>query len=1405
MTEMLVKMGPEVSPEEVEKVAELVQDSSSDIRSDNVQEIADMAKDIKTELEPSEVKTIANLVEKAGPQLTMREMQMIAKMTAQKTGMTKKPTMKDVAMIANIVAEVGPRLSNSEAALISMMTVKSENEGGESGKMEKEIAKVVASVGERVTKSEEKMVKMEVKKMNPAIDENEAEVMTKVLVAIGPDVSPEEVKEVADLVQDPSSDIDTNNIEDVVEMANEIDTELEPAEVKTMANLIEKAGPHLTMREMQMISRMTAQKTGGPKASVKEVAMLAKIVDEVGPNLSDTDATLISLMTKAKSDGDKAAGNDNLGEAVVETVSKMGNTITEPEKQVIIEVIQNVTAHQIPPVEAEMMAEVIQKAGTDISAEKVEMLAEVVVQADNIDTPEKMKNVTEIVEDMVTVQIEATEVMTVANVMEHMMGGAQKVMTASEGMEVARVTQQLGVDVTTKEIEAVHEIMEVVQAPLSMEDAKVVEVVSEILEEEKKEEIALKKEDIEHLADMMSSPHASLMDPPAVANMVEKMMKKAATKVDKVEVMAQILVEISPNVTPQNISEVAKLVVEDNTDDVTMRDVKEMANAARKLNTDLSFEEVKAIAEVKAESSRTVMSFNEMKQAVVEANEVGDKPIEMKDVQVVAEMIDIIKAEAGNNDKIELVAIMTMVAKVDIISPEPSHRFTTTGTNTEKPMTDKEAENLVEMVEKVAEMRGETQDQMEKIVAQEILQMTSLDLTVENAETAVKIMEEVEDLDSQMVKKVIETIEKEPVDLSVDNVETVAELAEELSEDIEPIDMVVVSNLVSRMGPNLSHRQMEMVARLAASSDVQVDMEDVAVIKEIANELGKEISQPEAELVLMMSEDKEAADSEAEKPMDMKEATIVADAMQSMGTFMTSDEISDLKAMISKASPQLDNNEVGLMTEVLLKVGPDVDAQLVEKVAEVTDKVSETMTPHMVDMIADMAEELDSKLSAEEVTKVVELVQKAGSVMSPRELKMIQRMTKKDQIDLKAKDIQVVNEMVKMLGPEVKEEEVELVALITEEVGNKATDASAEKLVETLKDMQGKSVSLEALEELENEIEKMEPLMTNSKAQVMSQVLVEADAEKLNSNDVEELAEIVMQTSDDITPGDVEEIAEIARSGDSEMTEKEVKVVADMTAKFGQSLSNREVHMIARMMRSSGLVVSMNDIVMVSDIVKMMGTNEITKEDAKLVAKLTEMVSDEPTAIDKPKPLSTKKPFIRVSSLPQKPTVSSLPNRPPRFKMRVKNKGRKGASRPPPRTYVPTTTTEMPPIEMTRMPIRIKQEDGEFGLKRPTSMLDSSIPTFDQEPIMENLPNFPKPMRPTLESLTTTESERNVEDSTKIRLEEFLMRNRPTPFRTMFPRYVLFLKSDYMRKVIISAMYVLFDFPVRIRQKKQIS
>ena len=74
----------------------------------------------------------------------------------------------------------------------------------------------------------------------------------------------------------------------------------------------------------------------------------------------------------------------------------------------------------------------------------------------------------------------------------------------------------------------------------------------------------------------------------------------------------------------------------------------------------------------------------------------------------------------------------------------------------------------------------------------------------------------------------------------------------------------------------------------------------------------------------------------------------------------------------------------------------------------------------------------------------------------------------------------------------------------------------------------------------------------------------------IKKNIFRELADIIMEASDDITPGEIEAIADVARDTDNELEKTEIKVVAEMSAKLGESLSNREVNMIGRMMRSSG-------------------------------------------------------------------------------------------------------------------------------------------------------------------------------------------------------------------------------------------
>lgn len=603
------------------------------------------------------------------------------------------------------------------------------------------------------------------------------------------------------------------------------------------------------------------------------------------------------------------------------------------------------------------------------------------------------------------------------------------------------------------------------------------------------------------------------------------------------------------------------------------------------------------------------------------------------------------------------------------------------------------------------------------------------------------------------------------VDIKPDDVEKIVEVTQNLDKDITPMEVKVVANLVSRMGPVITEREKQMMTRLAASSNVDLDLKEVDVLTEVTNEIGTDLNDAEVDLVVMLANSGEDKES---KVVAMDDAAEIADVVQSMGAFMSSKEVDELKDVIREKAPALDEREVSVMTEVLVQVGPDVDANVVAKVAEAADK---DLSPHAVDMLADMAKKIDAKITADKMEMVVDLVEKSGQTISPREMQMIQRMSQKANLTLSQADVKIVEDMVKMLGGKPTEKQVQLIAVLTEELGRKEENVNAEKLMDALVAMDGRPKGLGEMQALENLIETMEPLMTKSKAQVMSQVLVEADPHKMDMADLKELAEIVMQTSDDITPGDVEVVAQVARKGDEELTEKEVKVVAEMSSKFGDALSQREVQMIARMMRSSGLSMTLNDIVMVSDVTKVLGVDEISDNDAKLIAKMTEILSD--NSNEGQVFTTTSKPFVRISMLPQKPTVVSLPEvtrrpSPPRIKMNMQLKNH----RPPPSLYVPTEE----PVTLPPQPAN----DGDFGLRdmrirMRTTTTTTTTPAPEvpkSNPMMTFFNRDPlKDIKPTLDTLRTTTDAFNLElpeQSTQIKLEEFLMRNRPTPFRS-FP------------------------------------
>ena len=1403
MAQVLVEVMPEVTPELVHNVSAVLSSQPPNLDAAKVEMIGEVLEEsppLTQEVSPEIIEMVAEMAVEEH-----MEPQDVAKMiNAEMDKDIQESDVETIQKVAEAVKEQNTVLEEADLEVISIIMTKAaakepinviqmmkgpEKSRGQNGISKNEaefLSQVVKLFGMRVTPTEKAELEVEVKKAAPEMNESQAEVMTQMLVEMGPEVPAQEIEEMAEMIADPSLDIRADNVKKVVEMAKKSEAVMEAEEIKDMADMMKKIGPNLSRREMHMITRMTGLKQ-------RDAMRMAQVIQEIGPVITDNEANLISMMTKL----DEPVSMEpemSVGEAVAKEIEKMGEAITNAEKKVVIEAIVNATAAVAEPVsekEAEIVAEVIQEVGPEITPEKIEKLTVAVQDSNSIDTPEEVKKVMAIVEAK-PVTVKAREVMMVSDLMQRMAMTSGK-MSAPEMAQMTSMAQQLGVNVDSQEVEVIHEIEETAEEKLTPADAKLVEAVMEILEEDIGDNKDISLEEAGHLANVMNNLDAPESE--QKAKVVMAMVKDMAPEIPeaKVEVVSQVLAEVGPNILPENVTEVVKLMTDETTADVTVEAVKEMADMARKMSQPMTMEQVEVIAEVKAESGPQ-MSFSEMKLAAQMATRAEEEvkgtlavnEVKVSDVKMVVEMMDLIRAE-DNPDKEELIAVITMAADQEVFSPDSSTRLSASSSpvlSGDGKMSLPEAAKVSEMIQEM-EANGDFNDVAEEaVIVNEIMHMTE-GLGAEEAETVVKIMKNLEEVDATMVKKVVEMVKDPEVDIKPEEVEAIAALTNDLPKDISPMEVVVVSNLASRMGPVLTEREKQMISRLAASSSLSVSKEEIEVINEVSNEIGQGISDSEAEIVAMIANQGKKDSASAFGPMMTdKEAADIADAVQDMGAFMSSNEAKALTEMIEDKAPQLNDQEVAVMTEVLSQVGPDVDADLVSQVAEIVKDTS--VTPHAVDMMVDMAKKMEAKLDPEQMEVVVELIEKSGSNISPREMQMIQKMTRKANISLSASDVQTVEDMVNMLGRDLSPQDVALMGVLTEEMGKKEENANAEKVVSTLEAMDGRRVGLSEMQALEDVIEKMEPLMTQSKTQVMSQILIEADAEKIEMEDVKELAEIVMKASDSITPGDVEAMANVARRGDEALSEKEVKIVADMSGKFGDSLSPREVQMIARMMRSSGLSMTLNDIVMVAEVKKVMAGEEkkISNNDAKLIAKMTEIVNDNPPQSNTY--TTTAKPFVRISMLPKKPTVSTLPDRPvksrkpPRIKMNMRLK-----NRPPPRKYI--RTTPAPLMTEAPAPMMFETNDGVFGLKDlMNSVVNTPMPPIMTSPapaemapmntpIRMSRPRFPErnrqPLKPTLQTLITTNVPLDLEvpeDSTQIKLEEFLQRNRPTPFRT-FP------------------------------------
>ena len=224
------------------------------------------------------------------------------------------------------------------------------------------------------------------------------------------------------------------------------------------------------------------------------------------------------------------------------------------------------------------------------------------------------------------------------------------------------------------------------------------------------------------------------------------------------------------------------------------------------------------------------------------------------------------------------------------------------------------------------------------------------------------------------------------------------------------------------------------------------------------------------------------------------------------------------------------------------------------------------------------------------------------------------------------------------------------------------------------------------------------------------------------------------------------------------------------------------------MMRSSGLSLTTNDIKSVADMVKIRGAKELSDGDAALLSKMTELIAETKPKMKTPKRFEMS-PVPTISSLPRKPVVSSLPPQKPRLKVNLELKNRFRDRIPTRNNYLSATTVHPDPVEDVLVDDRytykiIEETEAEdtplvtgFGMKEESADLMVAAP---KKPTPKpSFPNFPKsvektsirqlmrrPIRPTMEAFnplpSTTTTEKNIEDSTRIRLEEFLMRNRPS-------------------------------------------
>merc|ERR1712179_541690 len=86
------------------------------------------------------------------------------------------------------------------------------------------------------------------------------------------------------------------------------------------------------------------------------------------------------------------------------------------------------------------------------------------------------------------------------------------------------------------------------------------------------------------------------------------------------------------------------------------------------------------------------------------------------------------------------------------------------------------------------------------------------------------------------------------LDIRADNVKDIAQMVEQMAVTLEAQEVKTISDVMKKVGPDVSMREMHMITRMAG-----IDQQEVAVMAHVLNELGNEVSDNEAELISMMT------------------------------------------------------------------------------------------------------------------------------------------------------------------------------------------------------------------------------------------------------------------------------------------------------------------------------------------------------------------------------------------------------------------------------------------------------------------------------------------------------------------------------------------------------------------------